>query len=114
MSDRECGPDPMGPAVGRADTARVIASDSRYIRQAASPLPSRTRVGDRFDTMAEPRPAPPSPAHIETMDELRKMEVATLRERVVRSEYEVDSRAVAGAIFAHLLADRPASSAPGR
>ena len=48
------------------------------------------------------------------MDESKKMQIATLRERVIRSEYEVDSRAVAGAILAHLLADRPASSAPGR
>ena len=113
MSDRECGADPMRPAGAQVDTTRVIAGDSRYTGQAASPRPSRTRVGDRFDTMAEPRPVPPSPAHIETMDELREMEVATLRERVTRSEYEVDTHAVAGAILARLFAERPAPAEPG-
>lgn len=34
------------------------------------------------------------------------MQLQALRERVVRSEYEVDSRAVAGAILARLLAER--------
>ena len=41
------------------------------------------------------------------------MEVATLRERVVRSEYEVDTRAVAGAILARLLTEKPGGE-PGR
>jgi hypothetical protein len=71
-------------------------------------------VASRYPQQAPPRQVHPLPAPIETMDELRKMEVATLRERVVRSEYEVDSRAVAGAILAHLLAGRPAPSTPGR
>ncbi len=86
----------MRPADENVDTSLVITVASRYPQQAPSRqvhLPS---------------------APIETMDELREMEVATLRERVVRSEYEVDSRAVAGAILAHLLAGRPASGTPGR
>lgn len=63
--------------------------------------------------MTEPSdPAFPCPTEI--MDEPREMEVATLRERVVRSEYEVDSRAVAGAILARLLAERRHPGAPGR
>ena len=84
----------------------------RYPQQAASPPPTGNRVGDS-DAMAEPRQAPPSPAPTDTMDELRQMEVATLRERVIRSEYEVDTRAVAGAILARLLAERPADE-PGK
>jgi anti-sigma28 factor (negative regulator of flagellin synthesis) len=48
------------------------------------------------------------------MDELRRMEVESLRERVVRSQYEVDTSAVARAILARLLAARPATADPGR
>ena len=96
MSRDVYGRDPMRSDDEDVDTTLVITAASRYPQQ------------------APPRQVQPLPAPIETMDELRKMEVATLRERVVRSEYEVDSRAVAGAILAHLLADRPASSAPGR
>ena len=113
MSADGCGPDPMRTCGPNVDTTRVESVYRRYPQQAASPPPSMTRVGDRFDTMAEPRQVPPSPAHIEIMDELRKMEVATLRERVVRSEYEIDARAVAGAILARLLAERPDSGATG-
>lgn len=36
------------------------------------------------------------------------MQLEALRERVGRSDYEVDSRAVAGAILVRLLAERPA------
>lgn len=36
------------------------------------------------------------------------MHLEALRERVDRSDYEVDTRAVAGAILARLLAERPA------
>ena len=57
---------------------------------------------------------PANPCPTEIMDELREMEVATLRDRVVRSEYEVDSRAVAGAILARLLAERPDPGPSGR
>lgn len=35
------------------------------------------------------------------------MHLEALRERVGRSDYEVDSRAVAGAILARLLTERP-------
>ena len=87
----------------------MIATPRRYPQQAASPRPSGTRVGDDSGPMAEPPLAPPSPTPPDTMDELRQMEVATLRERVIRSEYEVDTRAVAGAILARLLAERPAN-----
>ncbi len=94
------------------DTTLGMTGRRRYLYQAASPPPSRTGVAGRFDAIAEPGQAPPSPTT--TMDALRKMEVATLRERVVRAQYEVDSRAVAGAILARLLAERSASgdSAP--
>ena len=113
MSGRECGPDPMRPADEGADTALVIATASRYSPQAALPPPSKHRAGGDRDTQAGPSGAPALPAPTETMDELRKMEVATLRERVTRSEYEVDARAVAGAILARLLAERPAGD-PGK
>ena len=96
MSSDVCGQDPMRPDAEYVDTALVITVASRYPQQAPR------------------RQVHPLPAPIETMDELREMEVATLRERVVRSEYEVDSRAVAGAILAHLLTGRPAPSTPGR
>lgn len=109
---RRCGPDPMGTEAGNVDTARVLTARRRYAQQAASPPPSGNRLGGRLETMAELSPVPPSPAPFDTMDELREMEVAKLRERVVRSEYEVDTRAVAGAILARLLAERPAE--PGK
>ena len=48
------------------------------------------------------------PAFDEKIDELRTMHLEALRERVDRSDYEVDTRAVAGAILARLLAERPA------
>ena len=114
MSGDGCGPDPMRPPGENVDTARVMIVYSRYPQQAASPPPSRTHEGDRFETTAEPRQVPPSPSHTEIMDELRHMEVASLRERVVRSEYEVDTRAVAGAILARLLGERAAAGEPGR
>ena len=90
----------------------MITAGRRYSQQAASPPPSGACAGDHSDTMAEPRQAP-FPVSTDTMDELRQMEVATLRERVIRSEYEVDTRAVAGAILARLLAERPAHE-PGK
>lgn len=77
-------------------------------------MPSGTPVGDPHDTRTDPRQAARQPSRTETMDELRTMEVATLRERVVRSEYEVDARAVAGAILARLLAERPSAGEPRR
>ncbi len=112
MSDAGCGRDPMRPGDESVDTTLVISAARRYLQQAASPPSSGTLEGDS-DTMAAPRQAPPSPAPTDTTDELRQMEVATLRERVIRSEYEVDTRAVAGAILARLLAERPANE-PGK
>ena len=102
------GRDPVRPGDQSVDRALVITAGRRYPQQAASPPPTGPSVGDS-DTMAEVRQAPPPPATIETLDELRRMEVATLRERVIRSEYQVDTHAVAGAIIARLLAERPAS-----
>ena len=109
MSSDVCGGDPACSGGGNVDTTLGMTVAGRYRQQATPP---QTRDGC-FETMA-PRQVESSPALTETMDESRKMEVAALRERVVRSEYEVDSRAVASAILAHLLAERPASSTPAR
>ncbi len=76
----------------------------RYLEQAAHVPRSDARV--RIDPASRSAARPPT--FDETIDELRTMQLEALRERVGRSDYEVDSRAVAGAILARLLAERPA------
>ncbi len=104
MRDRECGPDPMRPAPRSADTPIGMRATIRYLEQAAD-VP-------RHDARARIEPASRSvgrpPTFDETIDELRAMQLEALRKRVGRSDYEVDSRAVAGAILARLLAERTA------
>lgn len=106
MSEPRCGQDPMGPRRDSVDTATGMTPTIRYPVQAAHPRreSSHARKTPRLPPGAT-RPCPDEP-----IDELRTMQLQALRERVVRSEYEVDSRAVAGAILARLLAER---SSPG-
>ncbi len=102
MTDRECGLDPMGADQPSADTPIGMRATIRYLEQAAEKPRSDARV--RIDPASRSAARPPS--FDETIDELRTMQLEALRERVGRSDYEVDSKAVAGAILARLLAER--------
>lgn len=93
----------MGPAAESADMPIGMRATIRYFEQAAG-MPHTDACARIYPTTrSDVRP----PAFDETIDELRTMHLEALRERVDRSDYEVDTRAVAGAILARLLAERP-------
>ena len=94
----------MAPDRRSADTPIGMRATIRYLEQAAQ-VP-RTDACARIEPASGSETRPP--AFDETIDELRTMHLEALRERVDRSDYEVDTRAVAGAILARLLAERPA------
>ena len=96
----------MARQAGSADTPIGMRATIRYLEQAAK-VP-HTDACTRIDPASRSHARPP--AFDETIDELRTMHLEALRERVDRSDYEVDTRAVAGAILARLLAERPARS----
>lgn len=94
----------MGRDPKSADTPIGMTTTIRYLEQAVHVPRSDARA--RIDPVSRSDTRPPT--FDETIDELRTMQLEALRERVGRSDYEVDSRAVAGAILARLLAERPA------
>jgi hypothetical protein len=85
------------------DPACAAGLAIRYPQHAESPPRSTDGAGKRGGRHTSDPPI---------MDEPRDMQLQALRERVDRSEYEVDSQAVAGAILAKLLAGRTSPERP--
>lgn len=75
-----------------ADAATAMATTFRYSTQA---------VID--DDTAEPRDRQDAKPETPIMDDQKMSQLQSLRERLQRSEYEVDTSAVAAAILARLL-----------
>ena len=102
ISGGEAGGTEPRPSCG--DPARARAASVRYLRQEPPPPPPPDAADG--DNTRDPIPPP-------TMTEPRDMQLEALRERVSRSEYDIDATAVAAAILARLAVVRPPSEHPG-